>query len=80
MIPALERVRTKKKALGRLVEIMGRVHVIIDHGDALEEAEWLKAQVSSKFNCVEIWITDWAPVAGVHNGPGVIGLSFYAED
>lgn len=28
----------------------------------------------------EIFINDWAPVAGVHCGPGVIGISFYTED
>jgi len=86
-IEPLERVRTRRKALGRLLEIMQervsegrRVHVSIDHANVLEEANWLKSQVSSLFDCAEVYINDWAPVAGAHCGPGVIGLSFYAED
>lgn len=86
-IEPLERVRSRPKALRRLLEIMQervgeghRVHVSIDHANVLEEANWLKSQVSSLFDCAEVYINDWTPVAGVHCGPGVIGLSFYAED
>jgi len=86
-IEPLERVRTRRKALGRLLEIMQervgegqRVHASIDHANVPEEASWLKEQVLSLFDCAEVYINDWAPVAGAHCGPGVIGLSFYSED
>jgi len=85
VVVPLVRVRTKQKALERLLEIMGEkvgtgqpVHVSIDHANVPDEASWLKAQASSHFDCAEIYINDFAPVAGVHCGPGVIGLSFYA--
>ena len=86
-IEPLERVRSRPKALKRLLGIMRervggkkRVHVSVDHANVLEEAQWLKEQVSSMFDCAEVYINDWTPVAGVHCGPGVIGLSFYAGD
>jgi DegV family protein with EDD domain len=86
-IEPLERVRSRPKAIRRLLEIMQervgqwqRVHVSIDHANVPEEANHLKSRISSTFDCDEIFINDWAPVAGVHCGPGVIGISFYAED
>lgn len=86
-IEPIERVRSRPKALRRLLGIMQervgegqKVHVSIDHANVPEEAEQLKSQISSLFDCTDIFINDWAPVAGVHCGPGVIGLSFYSED
>jgi DegV family protein with EDD domain len=86
-IEPLERVRSRPKAIRRLLELMQervsqgqRVHVSIDHANVPEEADHLKSQVSSLFDCTEIFINGWAPVAGVHCGPGVIGISFYTED
>jgi len=60
------------------VEAKRSVHVSIDHANVPDDADWLKAQVSSRFDCAEIYINDWAPAAGVHCGPGVVGLSFYS--
>ncbi len=84
IVEPLVRVRTRHKALERLLEIMEEkvgtgqpVHVSIDHANVPDEASWLKVQISSRFDCAEIYINDFAPVAGVHCGPRVIGLSFY---
>lgn len=86
VLEPLQRVRTRQKALNRLLEIMeervGRgkpVHVNIDHANVPDDANWLKAEVSSRFDCAEIYINGWAPVVGAHCGPGTIGLSFYAD-
>ncbi len=79
------RPRTKSKAVRRMLEIMAErvgdspVHIMVHHGDELEEAEKLKAQIASQFNCVEIYITDFTPAMGVHAGPGLLAISFYAE-
>ncbi len=87
VLEPLERVRTRRKALERLLGIMQervgkgqRVHVSIEQANVLEEARWLEAQLSSLFDCAEVYINDFAPVAGVHCGPGVIGISFYPGD
>jgi DegV family protein with EDD domain len=87
VLEPLERVRTRRKALERLLEIMQervgkgqRVHASIEQANVPEDARWLEAQLSSLFDCAEIYINDFAPVAGVHCGPGVIGISFYTDD
>jgi DegV family protein with EDD domain len=87
VLEPIARVRTRQHALEHLLEIMGErvgreqlVHVSIDHAIVPDDAAWLKAQVLRRFNCAEVYITDWTPVAGVHCGPGVIGVSFYASN
>ena len=81
----LDRPRTKAKAVRRMLEIMERrvgsnpVHVAVLHGDALEEAERLRGEVASRFDCVELLITELSPVLGAHAGPGVLGMAFWAE-
>jgi fatty acid-binding protein DegV len=50
------------------------------HANAPEEAERLKADILSQFDCVEFYVTDFTPVIGTHTGPGSIGLSFYTAD
>lgn len=87
VLEPLERARTRPKALNRLLELMeGRVgtkksvHVSIEHGNVPDDTDWLKNQVMSRFNCTEIYVNDFAPVAGAHCGPGVIALSFYTDD
>lgn len=80
------KVRTSPRARERLVEIVRQrvaedpVHVAIFHAHAAEEAEELKRQVSSRLQCVELYVTQFTPVMGAHTGPGVLGLAFYSGD
>lgn len=82
---ALDRPRTKAKAVKRLLEIMAErvgnspVHVLVHHAGVPEEGEQLKAQVASRFDCAELYLTEFTPLMGAHTGPGVLALSFYAE-
>lgn len=77
------RPRTKSKALARMLDIMTErvgaspAHVMVHHGDELEEAGRLKAAIAARFNCVELHITDFTPAMGVHAGPGLLATSFY---
>ena len=79
------RPRTKTKAVAHLLEIMAErvgdspVHVIAHHADELEEGEKLKAEIASRFNCVELHLTEFTPGMGVHAGPGVLAIAFYSE-
>ena len=79
------RPRTKTKAVAHLLEIMAErvgdspVHVITHHADELEEGEKLKAEIASRFNCVELHLTEFTPGMGVHAGPGVLAIAFYSE-
>lgn len=85
-IEPLERQRTRKRSISRLVEIMEQkvekkpLHVAIIHGNVPEEAKQLEQTVRSEFNCVEVLISDMGPVIGVHAGPGTLGLAFYISD
>ena len=56
------------------------LHVAVMHADALDKAIALKDRISSRFECHEIFITEFTPVMGVHTGPGLIGVAFYSEE
>jgi len=79
------RPRTSKKAIERMLQIMAertgssKVHVMVQHADELEEAKKLAVEIESRFNCSEMLITEFAPVMGVHTGPGLLALGFYAD-
>ena len=79
------RPRTKRKAVERMLKIMAermgdsRVHVVVQHADEIEEAKKLAAEIESRFKCVEMSITEFAPVMGVHTGPGLLAIGFYAD-
>jgi len=79
------RPRTKAKAIERMLEIMAervgnsKVHVMVNHADEMEEAKRLLAEIKSRFNCVESYITEFPPVMGVHTGPGLLAIGFYCE-
>ena len=81
----MARPRTKRKAIGRMLEIMAdrignsRVHVMVHHADDLEEGEKLKDKIASRFDCAELYLTEFTPAMGVHAGPGVLAISFYAD-
>lgn len=77
--------RSKEQAVKRAFEIMRRavgaspVHVAVAHADALEEGERLKEQISSEFNCIELWLTDFSAVMAYAAGTGVLAIAFYTE-
>ncbi|MGD0780210.1 MAG: DegV family protein [Dehalococcoidales bacterium] len=78
--------RTMKSAINRMLKEMEDVvtkkqqlHVAVMHADAMEEAITLKDMISARFECKEIYITEFTPVMGVHTGPGLVGVAFYEE-
>lgn len=79
-IDALEKVRTKKKAVKRLVDVAvekaggKKAYVGVLHANAPQEAEALKAELASQIDCVEIDIHPISPVIGTHTGPGTLGV------
>lgn len=76
-------VRGRKKALNKLVDIMESQidgyrndTVFISHGDCLEDAEYVAAQVRERFGIQDILIDYVSPTIGAHSGPGTVAL-FY---
>ena len=84
-IDALERVRTKKKALQRLIALAeqqanGRpVHVGIVHANVPQAAQGFRDEVEKRLKCKEIFTVEFSPVISVHVGPGTIGIALYEE-
>jgi DegV family protein with EDD domain len=78
--------RSKKHALKRALNIMRKdvgvkpVHVAVAHANVLEEGKRLKEQISSEFNCVELWLTDFSPVMAYSTGTGVLAIAYYSGD
>lgn len=84
-IEAVERIRTRKKSLNRVVELIeerigGRkpVRLAALHANAPEEAQFLLDQASARLDPVETVMTVLSPVVGTHAGPGTLGLTFMA--
>ena len=87
LIP-LEKVRGRKKSLLRLVEMMGEQMgsykdendiVFISHGDCIEDAEFVRDEVKSRYGIEKFMINHIGPVIGAHAGPGTIALFFMGD-
>ncbi len=78
--------RSKEQAVKRALTMMRKkvgtklVHVAVAHADVPEEGKSLKERISTEFNCVEVWLTDFSPVMGYVTGAGVLAIAFYPED
>jgi DegV family protein with EDD domain len=79
------RPRTRAKAVQLMLKLMAeragnsKLHVIVHHADELEDGKRLKETIGSRFNCAELYLTEFTPGMGVHAGPGVLAMSFYIE-
>ncbi len=78
-----ERVRTRNRALERLVEILHqhfgqqRVHMAIVHARDKEAAEVLKEKAEALFNIADLIITELSIGIAANLGPGTAGLIAY---
>lgn len=85
-IVALERVRTRRRAIEAMLRRMEQdvgdrpVHVAVLHAAAEEEAEALAREVASRFTVVERYVTPFTPAMVLNTGPGLLGFAYYAED
>jgi DegV family protein with EDD domain len=77
--------RSMKSAMDRILKLMaaaapgGPLHVAVMHADAPARARELQQRITARFNCRDIFITEFTPVMGVHTGPGLVGVAFYGE-
>lgn len=86
---ALSKVRGRKKSLMSLVDLMetkikdyaeGNDMVMISHGDALEDAEFVKEEIQKRFGIKNFLINNIGPTIGSHSGPGTIALFFMGTE
>ena len=85
-IEAIERVRTKSKALDRMLELVGeqvkgksKIRLSTLHANAEGEAKDLLDRASTKFGAIESILTSVSPVVGVHAGPGTVALAYMTD-
>ncbi len=82
-IDALERVRTRHKALDRLVELIKEkangkpAHIGLIHANVPDRIELVKEKIQGCIDCKEIITLELSPVIGAHVGPGALGVAVY---
>ena len=83
-VEPLERVRTSRKAMERVVELgveatKGKpCQIAVSHAQAPEEAKALSKMVNERLNVVEEFTSPLGPVISSHTGPGALGFVYYA--
>jgi DegV family protein with EDD domain len=84
-VEALESVRTRKKAINRLVEIVDEringqtpIHLATLHANAESEAIDLLKIAKKRLGAEETILSEVSPVIGTHAGPGTVGLAYMA--
>lgn len=79
--------RGRKAALTALVDAMEKTAddpkdqtVFISHGDCLQDAETVAAEIRRRFGTERIYINPIGPVIGSHSGPGTVALFFLGKE
>ncbi|OBH50473.1 DegV family protein [Mycobacterium sp. E2479] len=75
---AVERVRTRRRAVERLVELMQQRRAVgadrwfVQHADAREDAKRLAERLAETFGTEPEFISELSPVLATHTGPGTL--------
>ena len=84
-VEPVERVRTKRKAVERVLEIIAEktkgkqpVRLATLHAAAPQEAATLLNAAKERLRAVESILSEVSPTVAVHTGPGTVGLAFCA--
>jgi DegV family protein with EDD domain len=84
-LEAVERVRTRGKALNRLVELVeqqinGRrpLRLASLHANAAADAQSMLEKLKERMEIEEEIVSTVSPVVGTHAGPGTVGIAFMA--
>jgi DegV family protein with EDD domain len=78
-IPSSERVRTRERALQRVIEMLRNIgeleRIAIVHTHVAERVKELRALAGSLLPAADIPVEDITPVIGAHIGPGAAGFA-----
>ncbi len=84
-VEPIERVRTRRKSLERLVELVQErtagkqpIRLASLHTNVPEDARLLMEMVSARVQAVEMVYSEVSPVVGTHAGPGTVGMAWMA--
>lgn len=85
-IELVESVRTRKKALARMLELVERdiggregVRISTFHAAAEQDNQVLMTEAVARFNPVETLTTFVSPVIGAHTGPGTVSIAYQVD-
>lgn len=85
-IESLESVRTKKKAVQKMLSVFEedavgkeKIHMTVFHGVAADDAEQIRTYLEEKYHPETLIVANLSPVIGVHTGPGTVGIAYYFE-
>ncbi|RAS87646.1 DegV family protein [Priestia endophytica] len=85
-IVPFEKIRTRKKALKRVLELFHEdafqgvpIEATVIHANRLQEAEELCKEIEDKYPNVNVNISYFGPVIGTHLGEGALGLGWYRK-
>ncbi|MCP4362925.1 MAG: DegV family protein [Chloroflexi bacterium] len=84
-IEALTKVRTKKKAVAHMLQLMSKetagrkTHAAVLHAAAPAEGNQLYARVQGQIAPEELYLSEISPVIGTHTGPGAVAVVYYTE-
>lgn len=81
------KIRGRKKSIKKLLDIFEEKAVnpeeqviFIDHGDCIEDAEYLRDMLLDKFKVKDVRMSYVGPTMGSHTGPGMLCLVFLGLD
>lgn len=84
-VEGIERIRTKTKALDRVLELISEnakgkspIRLATLHANAPEEAKSLLQKAEKELNPLESIFSEVSPVIANHAGPGTVGLAYMA--
>jgi DegV family protein with EDD domain len=85
-VEAIERVRTQRKALERLIELVNQringqtgLRLGILEANAPIPAKFLLDEITSRFQPTELIQNSLTAVLGCHTGPGTVGIAYQTE-
>ncbi|WP_054636895.1 DegV family protein [Thalassobacillus sp. C254] len=86
LIVPFEKVRTAKKAVNRVYELLDEdaakgepIRATVIHAQRPEKAEEIRNHLDQKYDNLEIDISYFGPVIGTHLGEGSIGIGWYKQ-
>ncbi|MEJ2413073.1 MAG: DegV family protein [Anaerolineales bacterium] len=81
-IDAADQVRTQKRALDRLMEIIeersadaSQLHMAVMHSNVPDQAQALLERIEAHFKPEDLYLAELSPVIGTHVGPGTLAIT-----
>jgi DegV family protein with EDD domain len=84
-LQVIKKIRGRKKAIRELIDEIKEIKnpeeqtIFINHGDCLQDAEYLKELVLEEVKVKDVMVNYVGPIIGSHTGPGMLCLVFMGE-